>query len=124
MLPAFRLGLGGPLGGGLQQMSWIRLGDLVSMLGWCLETPDPPAILNAVSPTPCSQREFATALGKLLHRPACLPTPSWVVRLLFGQMGVETVLSDLRAIPEAALAGGFRFNTPELAGALAAALRE
>jgi uncharacterized protein (TIGR01777 family) len=124
MLPAFRLGLGGPIGSGRQQMSWIRLGDLVRLIAWCLDQPTLPPALNAVAPEPCPQADFARALGKVLHRPAFLPAPAWAVRLLFGQMGDETVLGDLRVTPAAALAAGFRFETPDLPSALARALGE
>lgn len=124
MLPAFRCGLGGPIGHGRQQMSWIRLGDLVRLIAWCLEQPTLPPALNAVAPEPCAQADFARALGKVLHRPAFLPAPAWAVRLLFGQMGDETVLGDLRVTPAAALAAGFRFETPDLPAALARALGE
>lgn len=124
MLPAFRCGLGGPIGDGRQQMSWIRLGDLVRLIAWCLEQKSLPAAVNAVGPEPCSQADFARALGKVLRRPAFLPAPAWAVRLLFGQMGDETVLSDLRVTPAAALAAGFRFETPDLPTALARALGE
>ena len=124
MLPAFRCGLGGPIGHGRQQMSWIRLGDLVRLIAWCLEQPTLPPALNAVAPEPCSQADFSRALGKVLHRPAFLPAPAWAVRLLFGQMGDETVLGDLRVTPAAALASCFRFETPDLPAALARALGE
>jgi uncharacterized protein (TIGR01777 family) len=124
MLPAFRFGLGGPIGNGRQQMSWIGLGDLVRLIVWCLDQPILPPALNAVGPEPCSQADFARALGKVLRRPAFLPAPAWAVRLLFGQMGDETVLGDLRVTPEASLAAGFRFETPDLPSALARALGE
>jgi uncharacterized protein (TIGR01777 family) len=124
MLPAFRFGLGGPIGSGRQQMSWIRLGDLVRLIAWCLDQPTLPPALNAVAPEPCPQADFARALGKVLRRPALLPAPAWAVRLLFGQMGDETVLGDLRVTPAAALAAGFRFETPDLPSALARALGE
>jgi uncharacterized protein (TIGR01777 family) len=124
MLPAFRFGLGGPIGSGRQQMSWIRLGDLVRLIAWCLDQPTLPPALNAVAPEPCPQADFAHALGKVLRRPAFLPAPAWAVRLLFGQMGDETVLGDLRVTPAAALAAGFRFETPDLPTALARALGE
>jgi NAD dependent epimerase/dehydratase family enzyme len=105
-------------------MSWIGLGDLVRLIVWCLDQPTLPPVLNAVGPEPCSQADFARALGKVLRRPAFLPAPAWAVRLLFGQMGDETVLGDLRVTPEASLAAGFRFETPDLPSALARALGE
>lgn len=124
MLPAFRLGLGGPIGSGRQRMSWIRLGDLVELIIWAISNKSIRGPLNAVAPTPVSQAEFAHALGHALRRPAFLPLPAWVISLLFGKMGRETILSDLAVKPTAALAGGFRFQTPELADALPLALRE
>jgi len=124
MLPAYRCGLGGPIGSGRQQMSWIRLGDLVRLIAWCLEQKTLPPAINAVGPEPCAQADFARALGKVLRRPAILPTPAWAVRLLFGQMGDETILGDLRVLPTSALDAGFRFETPDLPSALTRALGE
>jgi uncharacterized protein (TIGR01777 family) len=124
MLPAFRCGLGGPVGSGRQKMSWIRLGDLVRLIAWSLEQKSLPPAINAVGPEPCAQADFARALGKVLRRPAFLPTPAWAVRLLFGQMGDETILGDLRVLPTAALDAGFRFETPDLPSALTRALGE
>jgi uncharacterized protein (TIGR01777 family) len=118
MLPAFRLGLGGPIGGGRQRMSWIGLPDLVELILWAMENPSVRGPLNATAPQAVTQAEFARALGAVLHRPSFLPAPGWAVSLLFGQMGRETILGDLAARPGVALAGGFRFATPDLAAAL------
>lgn len=124
MLPAFKAGLGGRVGSGRQQVSWIRLGDLVSLIIWALESPRIEGPLNAVAPHPVSQAEFARILGQVLHRPAVIPAPAWAVKLLFGQMGAETLLADLAVAPAKALEGGFTWSTPDLPAALAAALRE
>lgn len=124
MLPAFKAGLGGRVGSGLQQVSWIRLGDLVSLIIWALESPWVEGPLNAVAPHPVSQAEFARALGQAVRRPAVIPAPAWAVKLLFGQMGAETLLADLAVVPTKALEGGFTWSTPDLPAALDAALRE
>ena len=42
MLPAFKMGIGGPIGPGTQQMSWIRLGDLTSLISWIIVHPRLP----------------------------------------------------------------------------------
>jgi len=122
MLPAFRLGLGGPIGGGQQRMSWVALPDLVELIVWALENPAVHGPLNAVAPQAVTQAEFARTLGAALRRPSFLPMPAWALSLLFGQMGRETILSDLSAYPRAALNGGFRFDTPDLVSALKQAL--
>jgi uncharacterized protein (TIGR01777 family) len=124
MLPAFRLGLGGPIDGGRQRMSWIGLPDLVSLIVWALENPAVRGPLNACAPQPVTQAEFARTLGAVLCRPSFLPTPGWAISLVFGQMGRETVLGDLAGHPRDALAGGFRFGTPDLATALRQAVGE
>jgi len=124
MLPAFKLGLGGPIGGGTQQMSWIRLGDLTALIAWIITHPDCHGPINAVAPETVSQKVFAQSLGHVLSRPSFAPMPRWVISVLFGQMGRETVLSDLRVYPQVALASGYKFSTPDLASALLIALRE
>lgn len=122
MLPAFRLGLGGPIGGGRQKMSWIGLPDLVALIVWAMENPALRGPLNAVSPLPVTQAEFARTLGSILGRPSFLPMPAWALSLLFGQMGRETILGDLAAYPAVATAAGFRFAQPDLDSALRQAL--
>lgn len=124
MLPAFRLGLGGPIGGGQQRMSWIGLPDLVELIVWCLDNEAMSGPLNAVAPQTVTQAEFARTLGSVLRRPSFLPMPGWALSLLFGQMGRETILGDLAARPAAALDGGFRFAKPDLASALRQAIGE
>lgn len=124
MLPAFRLGLGGPIGGGRQRMSWIGLPDLVELIIWAVDNSAISGPINAVSPQPVTQAEFARTLGSVLRRPSFLPMPGWAIGLLFGQMGQETVLGDLAVRPVAALAGGFRFAKPDLAAALREAIGE
>jgi NAD dependent epimerase/dehydratase family enzyme len=124
MLPAFKAGLGGRVGSGRQQISWIRLGDLVSLIVWALEATTVEGALNAVAPHPVSQADFARALGQAVRRPAVIPAPAWAVKLLFGQMGAETLLADLAVAPRKAREGGFVWSTPDLPAALGAALRE
>jgi hypothetical protein len=124
MLPAFRLGLGGPIGGGQQRMSWIGLPDLIELIVWCLDNQAILGPLNAVAPQTVTQAEFARTLGAILRRPSFLPMPAWALSILFGQMGRETILSDLAARPAAALDGGFRFTKPDLASALSQAIGE
>ena len=124
MLPAFKAGLGGRVGSGRQHISWIRLGDLVSLIVWALEATTVEGALNAVAPHPVSQADFARALGQAVRRPAVIPAPAWAVKLLFGQMGAETLLADLAVEPRKAREGGFVWSTPDLPAALGAALRE
>jgi uncharacterized protein (TIGR01777 family) len=123
MLPAFRFGLGGPLGNGRQWMSWIALEDAVAALVGAIDRAEWAGAVNVVAPGPVTNAEFTRALGAALRRPAFLPVPAFVLRLLFGQgLADEALLGSTRAEPRVLTAAGFRFRHPELAGALAAIL--
>jgi NAD dependent epimerase/dehydratase family enzyme len=77
--------------------------------------------VNAVGPLPVRQHEFMRTLGKVVHRPTVFPLPGFMVRLAFGQMGVEVLLSSLRVVPTR-LPEGFAFEHPTLEEALRAEL--
>jgi uncharacterized protein (TIGR01777 family) len=117
MLLPFRLGVGGPLGGGAQWMSWISLADTVGALRHALATPTLAGPVNYVSPNPVRNRELAAALGRVLHRPAFLPAPAPILRLLLGEMA-EMALEGARVIPQRLLASGYTFRHPDLEPAL------
>lgn len=118
MLPVFRAGLGGPVGGGRQVMSWIGLDDAVGALHFLLMREDLEGAFNVTAPQPVSSAEFAATLGRVLGRPARLPLPERAVRGLFGEMGEETLLASQRVVPRRLEAAGFRFVHPDLEQAL------
>ncbi|HAV14180.1 MAG TPA: TIGR01777 family protein [Opitutae bacterium] len=118
MLTPFKMGVGGRIGGGRQKMSWVSLPDLVNMYLFALETPSIFGALNAVAPQPVSNLEFTKTLGFVIGRPTIFPLPSIVVKTLFGEMGNETVLSDLGVMPKQLEAVGYEWVQPELEGAL------
>jgi uncharacterized protein (TIGR01777 family) len=120
LLP-FRLGLGGPLGGGTQWLSWVSLDDEVAALLHCIDTPSLSGPVNVVAPTPVTQREFASTLGRVLHRPAVLPTPLLPLRLVYGrELVAQVLLWSQRVVPDALVASGFAFRHPTLEEALRA----
>ncbi len=122
MLPVFRLGLGGRLGSGRQWMSWISLADAIDAILFLLETPGLAGPVNLTAPNPVRNAEFTQALGRLLRRPTILPVPAVALRLAFGQMADEALLSSARAFPQKLISAGFRFTHPMVNQALAAAL--
>ncbi len=121
MLLPFRLGLGGPLGDGRQWMSWIHRADLVALIVWLLETPAASGAYNGTAPQPVTNRAFVRALGRALQRPAVLPMPGIVLRVLVGEMA-GVLLTGQKVLPERALQQGFVFRYPQLSAALAAIL--
>ncbi|MDB5097301.1 MAG: Cell division inhibitor [Cyanobacteria bacterium RYN_339] len=117
MLPAFRAGVGGPIGSGKQWFSWIGLDDAVGAL-YHLIGSELSGPVNLVAPQAVPQGDFARALGHELGRPAFLPLHATVVSAIFGEMGHELLLEGQRVVPSALQADGFQFATPWLAEAL------
>jgi uncharacterized protein (TIGR01777 family) len=121
MLPPFRLGVGGPVAGGRQFVSWIHRDDVVGMYLAALEDERWSGPLNATAPDPVSNRELSRSLGHALHRPALVPVPGAALRLLYGEMA-EIVVGGARVMPARPLVLGYEFVQPRLEQALAAAL--
>lgn len=118
MLPAFRLGLGGPMGSGEQWMSWITLDDEVRALRFLLETDRCSGAFNLTAPTPATNADFASAMGHVLQRPSIIPIPAFALRALFGEMADATILSGQRVLPTRLTQAGFSFNHATLEAAL------
>ncbi len=117
MLPAFRLGLGGPIGRGTQWMSWIHRTDLIELVLAFLSR-DIRGPVNAAAPHPVTNADFSRALGRALRRPAVLRVPAWALKAALGQMADELLLTGQRVLPQRAQAMGFRFRYPLLDEAL------
>lgn len=118
MLTPFRLGLGGVIGSGRQWVSWIALPDLVRVVRHLLARDDVAGAINAVAPTPVTNRELTETLGRVLRRPTLIPLPAPLVGLLFGEMGEAALLGSTRAVPARLQASGFTFSTPDLERAI------
>ena len=121
MLPPFRLGVGGPVAGGRQYVSWIALEDLLALYLAALGDERFDGPFNATAPAAVTNAELARAVGRALHRPAVLPVPGFALRALYGGMA-EIVTASQNAVPERALGQGHRFVQPDLDAALEAAL--
>ena len=122
LLPV-RLGLGGPMGGGRQVMSWVHERDLLRAMAhvWAAaETPGAPTraqVYNFTAPGALTQAAFARVAAEVLHRPCLLPTPGWPVRLALGEQS-DLLLEGQRVAPARLLQTGFRFEFPDAKGAL------
>jgi uncharacterized protein (TIGR01777 family) len=122
MLPPFRLGLGGRLGGGKQWMSWIAMEDVVRAIRFVAETTISGPV-NLVAPAPVTNSEFTKVLARVLHRPAILPVPRLLLQLLFGTMAENTILASQRLVPKRLAGAGFEFRHPLLEETLRFELR-
>jgi uncharacterized protein len=118
LLPIFRKFVGGPVGSGAQWLSWIHQQDLVQAYLFLLEHPDLSGPVNFTSPGPVRNRDFAAALGKALGRPAFMPAPAFMMRLILGEFA-EVVLTGQKVLPQKLVAAGFQYLYPTIDQALA-----
>lgn len=118
--------MGGPIassGGeshdGSPWLSWIGVDDIAGAFAHAVLDDGVTGPLNAVAPEPVTAKEFAAILGRVLRRPAAVPTPGFGPRLLLGAEGAEeTVRADQKAVADRLLASGYAMRDPELEGAL------
>ncbi len=117
LLAPFRAGLGGSIGNGKQWFSWAHVDDVVGIYLMALDGVD--GVLNASSPHPVTNAEFAKTLGDVLHRPSVLPVPTFALKAMFGE-GARAMLEGQRVLPERTLAMGYTFEHSTLREALTA----
>ncbi len=118
LLPPFKLGIGGPLAGGRQYMSWIHIDDEVGILLWALDNDKVSGTVNSTAPNPVTNRELSHAIGRALGRPASVPVPGFVLDLKFGSEFGGVLRGGQRVMPRRALDLGYVFRYPDIDGAL------
>ena len=116
MLLPIKLGLGGPLGGGAQWLSWIHVDDLTGGIAHLCRGGEGGAY-NFTAPEVVSQAQFSRVAAAVLKRPYGLPTQGWPMRLALGEQA-DLLLEGQRVFPERLTAEGFVFRHPTLDGAL------
>jgi uncharacterized protein (TIGR01777 family) len=117
MLAPFQLGVGGPVAGGRQYVPWIHLDDVAGAILHLLADSRAAGPINLTAPEPVTNAELSRALGRVLHRPAVLPVPGAMLRLMYGEMAA-VVLTGQRVIPRRLTELGYGFRYAELEGAL------
>lgn len=119
ILPIFRTGTGGRIGSGNQWFSWIHIDDAVGI--YLLAVDGASGALNATAPNPVRNAEFTQTLAGVLHRPASVAVPAFMLRMMLGE-GAQIALEGQRVLPERTSAVGYTFKYPELRPALEAIL--
>ena len=118
LLTPFKLGVGGPLAGGAQYVSWIHVVDEVGILLWAVDNDKVSGVVNSTAPNPVTNRVFSKALGKALGRPAVVPVPGITLDLMYGKEFGQVLRGGQRVLPRRALDLGYEFQHPELDEAL------
>ena len=121
LLPA-KMGAGGPIGFGRQWFSWISMDDQIYALHHLVMSPNTEGAYNITSPEPLQQKNFAKALGRVLRRPAFMPTPPFAIWFLYGKMGVALTTESQRVMPTRLTEDGYRFQHQDAESALRDAL--
>ena len=116
MLPPFKAFVGGPIGSGKQWFPWIHIADEVAAIAWCIDS-DLTGAVNLAAPGIVTMKEFAKALGRVLHRPSWAPVPAAPLRILLGEFA-SALLEGQRAVPRKLLDSGFRFRFSDVDSAL------
>lgn len=123
LVPLYRLGLGGPLADGRQQIPWVHVDDLVAMLRFVLSHRELAGPVNLVGPEPVPLAELSRSLASVLHRPQFLRVPRFVLRAAMGE-AAEMVLSSYNVLPAKLLRSGFEFRYPSHQPALENVIRD
>ncbi|MAZ77509.1 MAG: nucleoside-diphosphate sugar epimerase, partial [Legionellaceae bacterium] len=106
------------VGSGKQPFVWVDVDDAVAAIVFLLTHPGLTGPFNIVAPDPVSQAEFAKAFAKAAHKYIPIKMPAFVVKLLFGEMADELLLTGINVQPKKLLAAGFAFHYEKLADSL------
>jgi uncharacterized protein (TIGR01777 family) len=115
LLGLVRRGLGGPIAGGRQFMSWIHERDFARAVFFLIAREDLDGAVNLAAPGPLPQRAFMAALREAWGTRLGLPAAKWMVGIgaFFLRTDPELVLKSRRVTPGRLLEAGFAFDFPE-----------
>lgn len=117
MVPLFKWFLGGPMGRGRHWFPWIHVDDLCAALCHIMQSPGMSGPVNITTPIPIRQKTLARSLGRQLGRPALMPAPAFMIRLVMGEMGRYMMVSQ-KVIPDQLIKHGYKFKFMEIQPAL------
>ncbi len=113
MIPPFKMFVGGPLGSGKQWFPWIHRDDIVEIVLFALQNSNISGPVNSTAPNPVRMNEFCSKLGKVMNRPSWAPVPSFMLKLMLGEMS-EMLLKGQKVIPQKLKEAGFQFKHADL----------
>ncbi|MCX4624230.1 TIGR01777 family oxidoreductase [Streptomyces albogriseolus] len=119
LLRLARLGLGGPVAGGGQYVSWIHDEDFVRAVEFLIAREDVAGAVNLAAPGPLPQREFMRVLRRTWGVPVGLPATRWMAEAgAFAlRSDTELLLKSRRVVPGRLRDAGFAFAWPGWEGA-------
>jgi len=105
-------GLGGKMGTGRQQVSWIHTTDYCRIIKWIIGNSDASGVYNLAAPQPVTNKNLMKLLRKKLRIPFGLSSPAWLIEIgaFFMRTETELILKSSYVIPEKLLKEGFKFK--------------
>lgn len=112
LLSLVKKGLGGKMGSGNQQVSWIHINDFCRMISWAIENKNANGIYNVVAPKTVTNKKLMSLLRKKTGVIIGLPATAWMLEIGAFLIRTETelILKSRYVAPERLLKEGFRFN--------------
>ena len=107
------------MGTGQQWFPWMHLDDLTLAINFIIENDLIRGPVNFCAPNPTRYRDMAKTLGEVLKRPAIMPAPALMIRLVMGEFG-NVFLASQRILPNKLIKHGFSFKYPAIKDAIRA----
>ncbi len=106
-------GLGGPIAGGHQYMSWIHETDFIGVLDVLMKN-DFSGVINLAAPHPLPQKDFMKIMRKMIGMPVGLPATRTMAKVgaYFMKTDTELVLKSRRVVSKRLAEWNFKFTYP------------
>lgn len=116
-----RCGLGGPMGGGNQRVSWIHMEDFLRAVEFLVNDPFLEGTMNVTAPEFPTNRGLMRVFREVFGMPLGLPATRWMLEIGARLLRTETelVLKSRWAEPLRLRDAGFRWRHPTLADTVA-----
>lgn len=111
-----RFGLGGKMGNGDQQFSWIHERDVCRAIAFLIENEATSGVYNLSAPNPVTNDHFLRVLRNRLRVPFGIPQPKWLLEFGAKLIGTETelILKSRFVLPARLQQAGFNFAFPTI----------
>lgn len=117
MLVPFKAGFGGTIGDGSQPFSWVHIDDLIRAYDKVINDITCEGVYNLTAPKPTTNKGLTRALSTVLHKPAVLQIPRFMLRLQFGE-GAQVLIKGQTVLPKRLLDSGFQFRFSDIDAAV------